>query len=218
MPIVTPNDYVNVGGKVDILVAFPVAAYVAPNWPLNPVRGVMPGSNANAYQQLFKLGELEDEVEPRTRNITHRVHGDRLGGAAGDAIETQFLGQMAEIDLGLSRWDEEVWRLMKSNGGLSASSTGALALSNYGALLQRDRSFRLLLLPNRDARFIRNFPCCLIESDFGSNLSTKYSRLSVRVTAHRTPEGHWSDALGVAGTSLSIGVLENQDATGTASP
>jgi hypothetical protein len=216
MPIVTPNDYVNVGGKVDILVAFPLAAYVTPNWPFVPARGAIPGSNANAYQQLLKLGELEDEVEPRTRNITHRVHGDRLGGSAGDSIETQLLGQMAEIDLALSRWDEEVWRLMKSNGGLTAS--GTLLLSNYGALLQRDRSFRLLLLPNRDARYIRNFPCCLIESDFGSNLSTKYSRLSVRVTAHRTPEGHWSDVLGVAGTSLSIGVLENQDVTGTASP
>jgi hypothetical protein len=221
MPIVTPNDYINVGGKVDILVAFAPPTYSVPNWPFSPARGALATTATAAYQQLFKLGELEEEIEPQTQNITGRVQGDRYGGSAGDGIETQFFGQTAEIDLVLSRWDEEVWRMMKSNGGLTATINGAIPLNNIGAFMQRDRSFRLLLLPNRDARFIRNFPCCLIERGFSSNISTKYSRLQARIAAHRTPEGHWSDPTGVAGTSTvagstTIGVLENSDITGTA--
>lgn len=219
MPIVTTNDYINVGGKVDVLVAFAPSTYSAPNWPFNPARGTLAATGGAAYLQLFKLGELEEEVEPQTQNITGRVQGDRYGGSAGDGIETQFFGQMAEIDLVLSRWDEEVWRMMKSNGGLTATLNGGIPLSNMGALMQRDRSFRLLLFPNRDARFIRNFPCCLIERGFSSNISTKYSRLQCRIAAHRTPEGHWSDPTGAVGTSSvagsqTIGVLENQDISG----
>lgn len=217
MPIVTPADYINVGGKVDVLVAVAPSAYVLPHWPFaagRTVPGTLPGSGPAAYTQLFKLGELEEEVEPRIQNLTGRVTGDRYGGSAGDGIETQFFGQVASIDLVMSRWDEEVWQLLKNNGGLSANTTNAIPLNTIGALMQRDRSFRLLLIPNRDVRYVRNFPCCLIESDFSNPISTKYSRLQVRVTAHRAPEGHWSEPTGVAGTSLSIGVVQNWDTTG----
>ena len=219
MPIVTPADYINVAGKIDVLIAVAPSYYVSPQWPFAAGRAV-PGSTqstgSGAYSQLFKLGELEDEVEPRTQNITGRVTGDRYGGSAGDGIETQFFGQMASVDLVLSRWDEEVWRLMKNMGGLVANTPNAIPLANYGALMQRDRSFRLLLLPTRDNRYIHNFPCCLIESDFSIPISTKYSRLQVRVNCHRAPEGHWSDPTGVAGTSTSIGVVSNSDVTGVA--
>lgn len=213
MTIQSVADYVNVGGKVDVLVALPTVAYASPEWPFNPARGTIP-SSTTAYQTLWKLGELEEEVEPRVRNILNRVSGDRYGGSAGDAIEMQFLGQVAEIDLTLSRWDMEVWQMLKNNGGLHSTTNGGIPLTSYGALMLTSRSFRLLLYPNRDTRFVRNFPCCLIESDFGSNIGTKYSRLSVRVSAHRTPEGHWSDVSGYVPTSLTIGVLQNTDTTG----
>lgn len=219
MAIVTPADYINVGGKVDVLVAVAPSAYVSPQWPFaagRTVPGTTPANGPSAYAQLFKLGELEEEVEPRIQNLTGRVTGDRYGGAAGDGIETQYFGQAASVDLVMSRWDEEVWQLLKNNGGLSANTNNAILLSTIGALMQRDRSFRLLLYPNRDSRYIRNYPCCLIESDFSNPISTKYSRLQVRVTAHRTPEGHWSDPTNAAGTSTSIGVLENRDVTGMA--
>jgi len=221
MPIVTPVDYVQVGGKVDVLVAFPFAAYQAPYNTFaarNPVIPSLPANNTASYTFLWKLGELEDEVEPRFRNMMHRVPGDRHGGSAGDAIEMQFMGQMAEIDLALSRWDREAWALLQRIGGLLYDNTGvqnpvqnitnAIRLTDIGALAMRDRSFRLLLVANRDTYFRLNFPCCLLESDFGANVSTKYSRLSMRVSAHRTPEGHWAPA-------TEWGVLYNGDATGT---
>jgi hypothetical protein len=232
MAIQTVVDYVQVGGKVDVLVAFPAAAYQAPYGTpptRTPAMGSYPSAdNSAAYQYLWKLGELEDQVEPRYRNILGRVSGDRYGGSGGDAIEMQFFGQVAEIELQLSRWDKECYALLQRMGGLTYDATtgganpnNAIRLTDMGALVMRDRSFRLLLRTVRDTYFIQNFPCCLLESDFGTNSGTKYSRLSMRVTAHRTPEGHWSDPSGVAGASvqggsasLTIGVVMNADTRG----
>lgn len=228
MAIVAPLDYVQVGGKVDVLCAFSHFTYVGPVAQniiarRNP-SGISDGPSS--YVCLWKLGELEDEVDPRYRNIMGRVSGDRMGGSAGDAMEMQYLGRNAEIDLVLSRWDQDVFSLMQLNGGINYDSTGtnnvtnAIRLTDFGGLMMRDRSFRLLLRPNRSdgAYFIQNFPCCLLESDFGANVGTKYSRLSLRVSAHRTPEGHWSDPTGTAGSSGNgngtIGVLMNGNSIG----
>lgn len=229
MPIAAPIDYVQVGGKVDVLVAFPVPTYTAAvyNAIVTPARtGVtVPTTGPDAYQMLWKLGELEDMVDPRFRDVLHGVAGDRYGGASGPPIEQQFLGRVAEIDLSLSRWDGQVFALLNRIGGLfydtatgAANTTNAIRLTDVGSLLMRDRSFRLLLVSNRDLAFVSNFPCCLLESDFGASISTKYSRLSMRITAHRTPEGHWSDPTGVVGTSTSIGVVVNNNRAGTPTP
>lgn len=216
MPLVASNEYIQVGGKVDVLVAMPVVYYVAPEWPFNPARGTTPGTASAAYQQLFKLGELMEEVTPRKRKLRHQVPGDRYGGSAGAPIETQYLGHMFSIGLELSRYDPEVWQMLCNYGGLhSATVKNALPLGNYGALELRDRSFRLLLFSNRDARLHRNYPCCVIADDHSVGMGTKFSALSVRVEAHRCPEGHWSDPTGVLGTSTSIGCCENLDVTGT---
>jgi hypothetical protein len=221
MTIQPINEYIVVAGKIDIFLAFPVAAYAAPFWPFSPTRGAAPANGTDAYATLWKLGELEDDVEPTVTDFTLPVPGDRNGGSAGAPIEKQSFASAENFSLTLSRWDKDVYQLLKSQGGLKSNTNYAWPLVNMGSLLLRDRSFRVLLMPSKaytpisDVSMVKNYPCCTLEGDYGMSQSTKYSRLSLRIMAQRTPEGHWSDPTGVVGTSTKIGVIQNFDITGT---
>lgn len=215
-------DYIQTGGKVDVYLAFPRAVFTNTNyWPFSPVRTgtpTTPAGNYESYTTLLKLGELADMVEPRTRDILHKVPGDRNGGNEGDPIEQQLLGQTSEFELAMSRWDPDVHKMLQSKGGL-LTVPGKIPLATVGGLLHRDRGFRCLLFANRNYAMSLNFPCCLLEQDYSVGISTKFSMLKLKVAAHRAPEGYWGTQVTVTAdiggaTDLVTGVVSNGDTTG----
>ena len=213
MTLVSPKDYIQVGGLVQIFVAVPLLSYVAPQWPFNPVRASqeLPGSIAGAYAALMKLGESADIIEPQKRNIMEGVKGDSYGGSSGGDIEKQSFGFEYDIQLDCTRWDPEVLAMIECLGGLHPGGD-RVPLNTMGALIQRDRSFRLLLYPLIDPRFIYNFPCCVADQPRKIGEGTRHSRLSLSVTAVRAPEGHW--ATPATGMDLITGYVKNNDFTG----
>lgn len=219
MAIIQPNDYIQNTGKVAVYVAMPLVSYVAPVWPFSPARSgaTVPGSNLLAYSQLFKLGESTNEINPSREYITETVPGDSQGGTSGAGIEDQALGFRANINLEFSRWDPEVLAMLESVGGLYAN--GRVLDENVGALMRRDRSFRLLLFGLRSTVLIKNFPCCKIANSREFGMSTKWSGLRMNVTADRAPLGFWgSPALqsngSLANGDLTTYAVENADVTG----
>ena len=217
MTLVTPNDYVQVGGVVSIMVAVPVGAYVAPQWPFTPTRATAPTptTGPGAYVALMKLGEAADIIEPQKRNIIEGVKGDRLGGLSGGDIEKQSFGFEYDIQLELTRWDPEVLTMIECMGGLHPGGE-QVPLNTIGSLILRERSFRLLLYPLIDARFIYNFPCCVAEQPRKIGEGTKHSKLSLSVSASRAPEKHWGAPS--SGTDLVTGYVKNNDFTGYTPP
>lgn len=182
MPIATAADYYRVPGKVDVLCAFP-----------------------SLYSNLFKLGESENGITVRKTQFIGRVTGDRYGGNEGPPVENQFFGLSVDIPLDLSRWDPVEVLKFEGYGGL-LTTPGTIPLDTVGALLQRDRGIRLLLLCQRDASLSINFPCTFWSAPQEQNKGTKYSKCSFSVVANRAPEGFWH-----AG---SVGVVWNADTTG----
>ncbi len=217
MTLVTPNDYVQVGGVVSIMVAVPVGAYVAPIWPFTPTRTTAPTptTNAGAYVALMKLGEAADIIEPQRRSIMEGVKGDRMGGASGGDIEKQSFGFEYDIQLDLTRWDPEVLAMIESLAGLHPGGA-RVPLNTMGSLILRDRSFRLLLYPLIDARFIYNFPCCIAEQPRKIGEGTRHSKLSLAVSASRATEGHWGAP--TSNTDLVTTYVVNNDYTGYTPP
>jgi hypothetical protein len=216
-------DYVQNTGKIDILLAFPVTSFHESVYPFTPARlnaPAIPGSNSAAYQLLFKLGESTDEVDPTPMTNMEPVPGDARGGRSGNGIEDMYLDEMVEINLALSKYDQEVYQLMQTMGGLRAA--GKIPPTNVGRLMRRDRSFRLLLVSTGDARFIKNYPCCLLKNRRGQTMSSKWSELKLSVSAHHAPLGHWgTQATGNAiasATDLVTYVLENRDIVGLPDP
>lgn len=182
MPISTQNDYYRVPGKVDVLIAVP-----------------------SVYGTLFKIGESENGISVRKTSYIGRVTGDRYGGNEGPAVENQFFGYSADIQLDLSRWDPVQIAKIENYGGL-ITTNGLVPLDKVGALLQRDQGIRLLLNCLRDATLSINFPCTLWSAPQEQGKGTKYSKCSFSVTANRTPEGYWNSA--------SAGIVWDSDTTG----
>jgi hypothetical protein len=168
MPISTPLDYIQVPGKVDILVAYP-----------------------SAYSNLFKIGESENGIQIRKNPIYGRVSGDRYGGNEGPPIEQQFFGMTLEFELAMSRWDPIEIKKIERLGSL-LTTAGKIPLTSVGALMMRDRSMRFLLYCNRDATLSVNMPCCLWDKPMTDGKGTKYATCGMGITANRTPEGHWA--------------------------
>lgn len=217
MTLVTPNEYIQVSGKVEIMVAVPLGAYELPQWPFNPVRTVAttPTTGVGAYAALMKLGESADFIEPQRRNIVGGVKGDRYGGNEGGDIEKQAFGFSYDIPIEMTRWDPEVLVMMECMGGLFPGGD-IVPLSSVGSLILLNNSFRLLLYSLIDARFIHNFPCCTMEQPRKFGVGTKHSKLSIMVAAERAPEGHW--AAPASGTDLVTGYVKNRDFTGFTPP
>lgn len=213
MPIFPIDEYIQVGGKLDIYLAFSPLTFVAPDFPFAPVRENAPGapiSGVAAYNLLFKLGEADDETRPSNNANMGNVSGDRYGGREGPPIEKQFNGISGTCRLRLSRWDVDVLRLIKNRGGLAPG--GFVPLTSFGALCLRDRSFRMVLRGIGNAKFRFNYPCCICEDAIEMGMGTKHSLLEFTVSAHRAPEGHW--AAPATGTDLVTGYTENLDMTG----
>lgn len=214
-------DYVQNCGKVNVLVAFPLNYYTELVYPFSPARTgapTKPATNVLSYLLLFKLGEATDEIDPQIVSNVQAVPGDARGGRAGGGIEDMYVDETAEINLSLSQYDLEVYKMMETFGGLRDG--GKIPPSNVGRLLRRDRSFRLLLVPVADTRFVMNFPCCLLKNRRGASRSSKWSELKLNINAHAAPLGHWGTQVVEASigsdTDLVTYVLQNEDTSGVA--
>lgn len=167
MTLATPNEYIIVPGKVEVLCAFP-----------------------NLYSDLYKIGESENGIQVRKTPQVGEVIGDRYGGQGGRPIERQFFGLSADFQLSLSRWDPAQIVKLERFGGL-LSTAGTVPLSSIGALMHRDYGIRFLLYCVRDSSLSLNFPCCVWTQPQEQGRGTKYSTCSFNVTAERAPEGFW---------------------------
>lgn len=214
-------DYVQNSGKVNIYVAFPIGYFTESVYPFSPARvgaPSKPATNVLSYSLLFKLGEATDEIDPQLVANMQAVPGDARGGRAGGGIEDMFIDETAEINLSMSQYDLEVYKMMETMGGLREG--GRILPSNVGRLMRRDRSFRLLLVPVADTRFVMNFPCCLLKNRRGASRSSKWSELKLNISAHAAPLGHWGTQVEIesvgSSTDLVTYVLQNQDTIGIA--
>ncbi len=169
MPLALENDYIQVPGKVDILVAFP-----------------------SVYTDLFKLGESENGIELRKSPMLGRVSGDRYGGQEGPPIEEQLFGLQVEAELAMSRWDPVQIAKIERMGGLLATA-GTVPLNVVGALLHRDHGIRFLFLCRRDNSLSVNLPCTIWSSPQSSGRGTKYSTCRFSIRGNRAPEGFWAE-------------------------
>lgn len=191
-------EYIQVAGKSNIYIGFPANGEVS------------------AYATLHKLGEQLDDTRLEIEHIFHDVHGDAHGGPQGRPIERQILGMSVRGQLTLSRWDPAVRRRIFAHGVMGTE--GAIADHEIGALILRDRSFRIVIAPSRsnpievgepDAGkdyFFWNFPCCCVTGAVSSGQGTKFSVLNFAFEAFRIPAGHPKN-LGGDG----LGVVWNRD-------
>jgi hypothetical protein len=183
MPLATPNEYIQVPGKVEILCAFP-----------------------EIYTDLYKIGESENGIMVRKIPIVGEVIGDRHGGQGGRPIERQFFGLAAEFQLNMSRWDPAQITKLERFGGILATP-GLVPLATIGALMHRDHGTRFLLYCVRTPSLSLNFPCCVWTQPQEQGRGTKYANCGFNVVAERTPEGFWySAAAGVVYNGDTTGI------------
>jgi hypothetical protein len=167
MTLATEADYIQVPGKVDILIAMPAL-----------------------FDDLFKLGESENGIRLRKIPMLGRVSGDRYGGNEGPPIEEQMFGVQLEAELAMSRWDPVQVAKLETFGGL-LTTAGFIPLTAVGALLHRDRGIRFLFFCRRDNTLSVNVPCCTWSSPQETGRGTKYSNCSFSIRGNRAPEGYW---------------------------
>jgi hypothetical protein len=196
--------YIQVAGKSNILIGFP----------------------DDDYATVDRLGEQMDETRISVRHVLHDVPGDSQGGPAGDPIEQQILALQYTVQFNLSKWAPDVRdRLIQHN---AMATLGSFADSEIGALLLRDRSFRIVISPSRDSvipagapgagedYFYYNFCCCTVTSPIETGQGTKFSALQFSMRAWRVPEGH-PLAPGSSGADFAEGLIWNRDTTGVPS-
>lgn len=192
------TSYIQVAGKSDLYIGFP----------------------ADDYATVLKIGEQLDETRIEFNQIFHDVHGDANGGPQGPPIERQFLGMAATCQFNLSKWSPEVHRRIIAHNVLA--TRGKVADMEVGALILRDRSFRIAIVPSRSNliaaglqdeekdSFFYNFPCCCVAAPVATGQGTKFSLLSFTMQAYRVPEGH--PKAGGTGNP-DAGVIWNKDST-----
>lgn len=200
-------DYIQIAGKSEIFIGFP----------------------SDEFATVEKIGEQINDTQLAVNPILHRVPGDAHGGPEGDGIEEQLLGFTVEGQLDLSKWDPEVKRKIERFNLLTRD--GAIADSQIGALLRRDRSFRVLIYPAKsnpigatnagfgaaetDDYFARNFVCCIIDKPIVLGQGTKFSQLRFSFTAHRAPAGHAIYTKSGAVYTSDQGIVWDRDLTGS---
>jgi hypothetical protein len=197
MPYVQPvgQPYIQVAGKSNLLIGFP----------------------DDGYATMHSLGEQLDETKITAELVTHDVPGDSQGGPQGDPIEQQILALRYRGIFNLSKWDPGIReRLITHN---LMATPGKFADHEIGALMLRNRSFRIAISPSRSNPigttgvdyFFYNFPCCMIASPIEVGQGTKFSVLQFSFRAFRVPQGH-----PLAPSDHREGLIWDRDAEGIA--
>ena len=201
--------YIQVAGRSQLLIGFP--------------------GNLNV---MHRLGEQMDDTKIRTELVTHDVPGDSQGGPQGDPIEQQLLAMRMTAEFNLSKWDPIVYEKLKRHATMAVD--GSFSLAETGALLLRDRSFRIVISPSKNTTIpvtdpltgdahpdagkdyhYYNFCCCTISSPIAIGQGTKFSALQFSMRAFRVPEGH-ALAPGSGGADWANGLIWNRSTTGVA--
>lgn len=191
------TSYIQVAGKSNILI----------------------GSPADSFATLMVVGEQMDDTQLSLQHVLHDVPGDSQGGPQGDPIEQQVLAFRISGTLNLSKWDPEVRDMLLGHNTMA--TLGSFADSEIGALLLRDRSFRLVISPTHtntigvgepfagDDYFFYNFPCVTVSSPIETGQGTKFSALRFQFRAWRVPPGHH-----YAPIDPTVGLIWDKDDTG----
>ena len=125
--------------------------------------------------------------------IYEDVHGSKGNGVPADVL---YMGETHIIRLELSKWDAEV------AGRLAAKLRGGTrgVVPNLGTFMfAAGLSFRCALSCLASPGYSRNYKRCLIrDRPFGTNLGTKWSKLTLQFIAYPVPQV----GSNVAGTGL----------------
>lgn len=139
---------------------------------------------------LQKLGESMDMVDVEERVFTHNVPGDRYGGPQGPPIEQQWLGEIHVVRMELSRWDPNVWDIVRKRG--VREDLGSHQSEDVGALMLASRSCRLLL-DCQERPY--NYPCAVINSSLQYSKGTKFTSIALQVECHVAQESNQVNTL-----------------------
>ena len=176
MSTLTRNDSVRVPGLTEILLAVPPK--------------IAGDDRTILYNTLYKIGESENGVNVQLMPMIGSVIGDRHGGQEGGPIEQQFFGLRVTAQIQMSRYDIFQVRKLERFGHLLAYE-GTIPLNAIGALLMRDRGFRVLFYCMQDPDLSINLPCASWTSPIETGKGTKYAKCGLTITGERAPEGYW---------------------------
>ena len=146
---------------------------------------------------IHEVGEQVDDTQIEIQHYLHDVPGDSHGGQQGPPIERQVLGMIARARFSLCTWNPEVLDILEKHVNVF-SQAGRVLDSEVGALLLRDNSFRVCIVPSKENitaelgydHFLRNFVCATLSSPIQIGQGTKWSLLQFSMEAHRAPRGH----------------------------
>lgn len=139
---------------------------------------------------LSKLGESMDMIDIEERAFWHNVPGDRYGGPQGPPIDMQYLGTIYIVRMELSRWDPDVWDVLKKRR--VQTTAGTIPLTDIGKLMFSTLNTRLLL--HSTTRPL-NFPAAFLRDPFQWPMGSKFSSLSLQFECHRCTDGTARDGI-----------------------
>lgn len=134
--------------------------------------------NTGASFTLQTWGYTENGVIIREEMIKLDVPGDQNGGEAGNPIEIQDLGRLGRVHMEMSKWDEVVGRQVIAKANANAVGFVAQGVSPIPGTLLFSNAFyfRLLIIPNVNPLFIRNFLFAFPIEAYEMNIGTKYAK------------------------------------------
>ena len=156
----------------------------------------------DAPNVLLEAGEMRDDLNIQFTRAVNPINADSRGGDAGHAIEQQYLGEMGQVSLDLTRFSTTFTDYVATACGINAVQ-GTILDCEIGSLMMRDHSMRMLFYPLRNPTRARNFPCVTVERPHIIGGGTKLERCRLECTVHRAPCDHPKE-----------NVLYDQDFTG----
>ncbi|MGV3486238.1 MAG: hypothetical protein ACO1RT_17600 [Planctomycetaceae bacterium] len=210
--------------------ALPTESATTPAIQVAGLSHILIGFKADNYAVMHRIGMQMDDTRISMEPILHNIFGDSQGGPQGQPIEIQKLGVRYRVQFNLSKWDPIIKAKLEQHEAMATE--GSFADSEIGALMLRDRSFRLAISPSKDTIIpvndpltgdahpdagkdyhFRNFCCCLVSTPIETGQGTKFSALQFAMEAYRVPEGH-PLAPSSSGQTYANGLIWNRNASG----
>ena len=129
------------------------------------------------------LGFSMDGVTITERTMTDKVYGDENGGTAGNPIDEQVMGQIDEVDIVFTKWDEAVGANMRASTRTGTPGTmaavGTLLRDTQGGWQMKIASTNL----NRQYRYVK------FTEPKQMNAGTKHSQWRVKAVCEPVTTG-----------------------------
>jgi hypothetical protein len=137
------------------------------------------------YRVLSTLGYTQDGATIVFRPYYQDVPGDENGGDAGPPIDRVYMGEVAQVQLELTKWDDTLAALLikRFRDPTALLTTGQPA--GAGTLTFSTAHSLVVSSPNG----IHNFPRAVLDGELQINKGTKYSRWLLGFTCYKNTSG-----------------------------